>query len=134
MIITRDITRPEKSNNIGTDTLVAESAIDIAAIRVQGDAMAPVYCAGDVVLYRRPSEDLALQSGDDVLVLLPGPAGSLQLLLRRLARWDDENLELYALNLCCPPIRERSRNAVLCGKVVGRLARTALGEKGPPWA
>ena len=96
--------------------------MNLAAIRVQDKAMTPVYCQGDVVLYRRPDERLTLQPGDDVLVLLVDPAGGLQLLLRRLARWDRETLELYAVNAAYPPIRQHRRNAVLCGKVIGRLA------------
>ena len=93
--------------------------------------MAPLYNEGDVVIYRRPHEGLALQPGDDVLVLLPGPAGNLQLLLRRLARWDDQALELRSLRAGHPPICEHPRNAVLCGKIIGRLARWSLpGERG----
>jgi phage repressor protein C with HTH and peptisase S24 domain len=88
--------------------------------------MAPVYRHGDVLIYRRPKEDLTLRPGDDVLVLLPDPAGSQQLVLRRLARWDEKALELRALNADHPAIREHPRNAVLCGKVIGRLARRAL--------
>jgi len=101
--------------------------VDLAAIRVQGDAMAPVYCDGDVVIYCRPKDGLTVRPGDDVLVLLSDPAGSLRLVLRRLARWDSKALELRALNAVYPLIREHSRNAVLCGKVIGRLGRTALG-------
>jgi phage repressor protein C with HTH and peptisase S24 domain len=89
--------------------------------------MAPVYCDGDVVIYCRPKDSLTVRPGDDVLVLLSDPAGSLQLILRRLARWDEEALELRAFNAGYPPIHEHSRNAVLCGKVIGRLDRTALG-------
>lgn len=107
--------------------MVTPASVDLAAIRVQDNAMAPIYSKGDVVLYRRPGEGLVLRPGDDVLVLLPDPISSLQLLLRRLARWDDESLELDALNPCYPSIREHPHNTVLCGKVVGRLARTALG-------
>jgi phage repressor protein C with HTH and peptisase S24 domain len=88
--------------------------------------MAPLYCDGDVVLYCRPGENLDLKPGDDVLVMLPGPGGSLQLLLRRLAWWDDKSLELRALNRCHRPIREHSGNAVLCGKVIGRLGQAEL--------
>lgn len=102
-------------------SVLVPEGIDLAAIRVQGNAMAPVYHDGDVVLYRRPGEGLALQPGDDVLVLLPDPADGLQLLLRRLIRWDEEALELHAFNACYPPICERPRNAVLCGKVIDRL-------------
>lgn len=83
--------------------------------------MAPTYCAGDVVLYRRPSEEWTWQPGDDVLVLLPGLTCNLQLFLRRLVRWDEEMLELRALNPHFPTIREHPRNAVLCGKVERRL-------------
>lgn len=123
-------TRGARKNNLGqeiaTDTVTTPASVDLAVIRVQGDDMAPVYCAGDVVLYRRPGEGLALQPGDDVLVLLPGPAGGLQLLLRRLTRWDREALELRALNPRCPPICQHPRNVVLCGQVIGLLARTAL--------
>lgn len=104
-------------------TATPPKVVDVAAIRVQGDAMQPLYCEGDVVLYHRPGEDLALQPGDDVLVLLPGPGGSLQLLLRRLIYWDSEALELRALNAVYPPIRQSMRNAVLCGKVIGRLSQ-----------
>jgi phage repressor protein C with HTH and peptisase S24 domain len=96
-------------------------------MQVAGDAMAPAYCDGDVVIYCRPREGLALRPGDDVLALLPDPAGSLHLVLRRLARWDDEVLELRVLNAGHAPIREHPRNAVLCGKVIGRLDRPAPG-------
>jgi SOS-response transcriptional repressor LexA len=89
--------------------------------------MMPVYCEGDVVIYRRPQEDLALQPGDDILVLLPDSGGSLQLLLRRLERWGDGALVLRALNADHPSICEHPRNAVLCGKVIGRLPRIPSG-------
>jgi SOS-response transcriptional repressor LexA len=100
----------------------APPVADLAAIRVEGNAMAPAYCDGDVVLYRRPDEHLTLQPGDDVLVLLAGPAGGLQLLLRRLARWDREGIELQALNAGYLPIVEHPEHAVVCGKVIRRLA------------
>lgn len=119
--------RDNSGKAIATDTVPPSATIDLAAIRVQGNAMAPVYREGDVVIYCRPREDLALRPGDDVLVLLPGPAGSLQLLLRRLARWDNEALELRALNAGHPPVRENPRNAVLCGRVIGRLSRGTPG-------
>jgi SOS-response transcriptional repressor LexA len=88
--------------------------------------MAPIYCPGDVLFYRRPDEHLALRPGDDVLVLLVGPEGSLQLLLRRLIHWDREALELHAINPRYPPIREHPRNAVLCGQVTGQLSQAVL--------
>ncbi|UCC63301.1 MAG: S24 family peptidase [Anaerolineae bacterium] len=105
-----------------TVTTVDAQTTDLAAIRVQGDAMAPAYCHGDVVLYRRPDEHLTLQPGDDVLVLLADPAGSLQLLLRRLTRWDKEVMELQALNAGYLPIVEHPDHAVLCGQVIARLS------------
>ena len=107
-------------------TVAAPATTDLAAIRVQDDAMAPIYCPGDVLLYRRPDEHLALQPGDDVLVLLAGPGGSLQLVLRRLIHWDRETLELHAINPSYPPIREHPRNAVLCGQVTGQLSQAVL--------
>lgn len=120
-----NMARWERRDNLGkmsaTMTATVPKVVDVAAIRVQDDAMQPMYCEGDVVLYHRPGEDLVLQPGDDVLVLLPGPGGSLQLLLRRLIYWDSEALELRALNAVYPPIRQNMRNAVLCGKVIGRL-------------
>jgi phage repressor protein C with HTH and peptisase S24 domain len=105
--------------------VTAPLVVDLAAIRVQGDAMAPAYRDGDVVIYRRPRDGLAPQPGDDLLVLLSGPAGGRQLVLRRLARWDDEVLELRALNARYPAICGHPRDAVLCGQVIGRLDRTA---------
>ena len=110
-----------------TTTVISPVTVNLAAIRVQGNAMAPAYCDGDVVIYCRPKDGLTVRPGDDVLVLLPDPTGRLQLVLRRLDRWDGKALELRALNADHPPIREHSRNAVLCGKVIGRLDRTALG-------
>jgi phage repressor protein C with HTH and peptisase S24 domain len=133
----RKTTRRERQGNLGKTAFssagVTTETVDVAAIRVQGDDMAPVYCDGDVVLYRRPGEDLAVRPGDDVLVLLPGPGGSLQLLLRRLDRWDDSALKLRALDLRRPPIHEHPRTAVLCGKVIGRLARPAPGQGEQRW-
>ena len=41
---------------------------------------------------------------------------------RRLVHWDRETLELGAVNAAYLPIREHSRDAVLCGQVIGRLA------------
>lgn len=118
---TRRKSRGNLGKTIATETRDTALAVDLAAILVQDDAMAPVYCEGDVVLYRRPNEELTLQPGDDVLALLPGPTGHLQLLLRRVLRWDADGIELHALNPRFPAIREHPRNAVLCGKVVGRL-------------
>ncbi len=120
--------RDNSGKAIATDTVATPAILDLAAICIQGDAMAPVYCEGDVLIYRRPREGLALRPGDDVLVLLPGPAGSLQLLLRRLVRWDNEALELRALNAGHPPIRGHPRNAVLCGRVIGRLSQGTPGQ------
>jgi SOS-response transcriptional repressor LexA len=130
--VTGNTARRTRRDNLdkttATSTLTAPAAVDVAAIRVRGDAMTPTYCEGDVVLYRRPGEGLTLQPGDDVLVLLPGPGSSLQLLLRRLAHWDAKILELCALNTEYPPIRENRRNVVLCGKVIGRLSRTTSSQ------
>jgi len=115
------------SEATATGSVSRPAVVDLAAIRVQGDAMAPAYCDGDVVIYRRPREGLTLRPGDDVLVLLSGPGGSLHLVLRRLARWDEEALELRALNGGHPPMCEDPHNAVLCGQVIGRLDRKAWG-------
>ena len=118
-------TRRTRNDNLDeadpTVTTVETQTIDLAALCVQGDAMAPAYCHGDVVLYRRPDERLALEPGDDVIVLLADPTGSLQLLLRRLARWDRDAVELRALNPHYPPVVEHPRRAVLCGQVIARL-------------
>jgi len=95
--------------------------VDLAVMLVQDEAMMPAYRVGDVVLYCRPGEGIVLQPGDDVLVLLPGLSSQPQLYLRRVARWDADATELYALNGDYPIIREHPRHAVLCGKVVGRL-------------
>jgi len=117
-------TRRERRRNLikmAANTAPPAAAVDMAAIRVRGEAMIPDYRDGDVALYRRPNEELVLRPGDDVLVLLNEPEGNLQLLLRRLVRWDEKTLELRALNPRCPPICEHPRKAVLCGKVLCRL-------------
>jgi phage repressor protein C with HTH and peptisase S24 domain len=121
--LTRWERRDKLSKTATSSMAVTMETIDVAVIRIQGDDMAPIYCDGDVVLYRRPGEDLTVRPGDDVLILLPGPEGSLRLILRRLDRWDDKALKLHALNLRYPPICAHPRNAVLCGKVIGRLVQ-----------
>jgi len=93
-----------------------------AVIRVQDNAMSPLYCQDDVVIYQRPQDGMDLKPGDDVLILLVGPAGNLQLHIRRLAYWDEEELLLLALNTTHPPIHKHPRNAVLCGQVIGLLS------------
>lgn len=129
-MIPRKMTGRERRDKLGKmapGTSTNPVRIDLAAICVRGDDMAPLYRPGDVLLYRRPGADLTLQPGDDVLVLMTDPAGRLQLLLRRLIRWDNDALELRALNARYPPIHAHPRNAVLCGKVIARLTRTTQG-------
>jgi len=113
------MTRGTKGRNLSK--MAAPGRIDMAVILVEDDSMAPAYCQGDVVLYQRPNENLSVKIDDDVLVLLPGLACSRRLYLRRVARWSNEILELYALNRRYPPIYENSRHVVLCGKIIGRM-------------
>jgi len=116
---------PGNIDNMNKKTAFPQESVDVGALCVQGDAMSPLYREGDVVLYRRPGEDLAIEPGDDVLALLSGPEGGLHLVLRRLIRWDGKILELRPLNTHYPCICQSSQDAVLCGKAIGRLRRPA---------
>jgi len=78
----RRVRRDNSSQATATTTVISPVTVNLAAIRVQGNAMAPAYCDGDVVIYCRPKDGLTVRPGDDVLVLLPDPTGSLQLVLR----------------------------------------------------
>jgi SOS-response transcriptional repressor LexA len=117
---------PGNFDNMNKKTTFLKGNVDVGALCVQGDAMAPLYCEGDIVLYRRPGKDLAVKPGNDVLALLPGPEGELHLVLRRLVRWDGKVLELRPLNTHYPCICRPSRDAVLCGKAIGCLRRPAV--------